>query len=100
MHHNHFWWLKDNDTAWKTTSVQQLTPEVMEWLGWSIAPVHQTVADLIPGQGTYLGRRFEPWVGHMQEANPCFSLTDISLSVSLPFSLSLKSILKKKIILR
>ena len=39
-------------------------------------------------QGTYLGCRLDPWLGHVQEAaGRCFSLTWMPLSLPLPVSL-------------
>ena len=39
------------------------------WLNWlECCPLHQKVECLIPGQGTYLGCEFNPWLGCVQEA--------------------------------
>ena len=39
------------------------------WLSWLEShPVHQKAAGLIPSQGTYLGCRFDPRWGCVQEA--------------------------------
>ena len=36
------------------------------WLGWlEHHPIHQKVEGLIPSQGTYLGCRFDPLLGHI-----------------------------------
>ena len=48
-------------------------------------PAKQKVASSVPGQGTFLGCGFGPWLGRMQEAtNRCFS--HISMFLSLPNS--------------
>ena len=58
-------------------------------------PMLQEVVDLIPDQGIYLVWKFNPWYEHIRETtNPCFSDTPIFLFLSLPSSLSLKSIKK------
>ena len=56
------------------------------WLGWlEYCPIYQKVAGLIPSQGTYLGCRLDPRVGHIWEAtNWCFSHKLLSLSLSPP----------------
>ena len=53
------------------------------WLSWlEHSLVHQKVADSIPGQGTYLGCGFDPWLGHIWEAaNQCFSLSQINIQI-------------------
>ena len=53
------------------------------WLTWlEHCPVHQKVTGLIPGQGTYVGCRFDAQPVCVQEATKwCFSLTLIFLSV-------------------
>ena len=62
------------------------------WLSWvNRHPVHQNVAGSIPVQGTCLGWGFDPQLGHMWEASDwCFSLTSVSLSLSLSLLPSLK----------
>ena len=46
--------------------------------------IYQKVAGSIPGQGTYLGCEFDPWLGCLWEAtDQCFSLTSMFLSLSL-----------------
>ena len=66
------------------------------WHGWlECRPVHQKVAGLIPGQGTYLDCGFDPWSEHVWEAtSQCFSHINVHLFVYLspPFFLSLKSV--------
>ena len=59
------------------------------WLGWlKHCPLNPKVTGAIAGQGTSLGCRFSPQMGHVQEATDgCFSP---SLCPSLP--LSLKSV--------
>ena len=48
------------------------------------------VAGLIPGQGSYLGGRFNPWLGYVWEATDFVSVSLMcSLPLSLPLSLSL-----------
>ena len=38
------------------------------WLYWlERRPVHQKVVGSIPGQGTYLGCKFDPWLSHVGE---------------------------------
>ena len=57
--------------------ISSLSPGlVAQLLGASSLPVHQKVAGSIPGQSTYLGCRFSPQLGHIQEA------IDVSLSSS------------------
>ena len=86
--------------------VQSITKSV-SLAGWlsclECHTIHQTVVGSVPGQGVYLGCRFDPWLGCLWEAidgcfsHPCFSLSPslpLSLSASLPFSL--KSIKNKK----
>ena len=54
---------------------------------------HQKAEGLIPGQSTYLGYRFCPWLGHIWQATDwCFSLTYMFLSLSVSLPLCLKSI--------
>ena len=44
------------------------------------------IMDSIPVQGTYLGCKFDPWLGHVQEAaDQCFSLTLMFLFPFLSF---------------
>ena len=51
--------------------------------------MHQKVVGSIPGQGTYLGYRFGPQLGCVWETiYGCFSLTLMSLSVSVSLFLS------------
>ena len=46
------------------------------WLSWlEHHPLHQKVAGSIPSQGTYLGGRFDPWLGHVREATNWWSLS-------------------------
>ena len=64
---------------------------------WRSISVDWSAVGLIPGQGTYLGCRFNPWSGSMWEATNWWlflSHIDVCLSVCLspPSSLSLKSI--------
>ena len=56
------------------------------WLSWlECCPIQQKIVGLIPGQGTYLGRRFDPGLGHVWEAAiQCFSLTSMFLSLPVP----------------
>ena len=57
--------------------------------------MHQKVMGLMPGHAIYLGCGFDPQSGHVGEAtDQCFSpiLKFLSLSLSPPLSLSLKSI--------
>ena len=66
------------------------------WLGWSAALCTRKLAGLIPGQGTYLGRELDPQFGCIWEANnECFSLTMMSLSLSLSVSLPLSPSLSR-----
>ena len=45
--------------------------------------MHQKVAGSVLGKGTYLGCRFNPWLGYVLEATgACFSLTLMFLSLS------------------
>lgn len=38
------------------------------WLGWlEHCPVHQRVVGSIPIEGTYVGGRFDPWLGYVLE---------------------------------
>ena len=71
------------------------------WLGWlswlEHCPVHEKAGGSIAIRGTYLDCGFEPQSGHTwKAADPCFSLTllSLSLSPSTPPSipLSLKSV--------
>ena len=63
-----------------------------QWLSFlEHCPVHLKVTGSIPGQGTYLGCKFDPQSGCIWEAtNRYFSLTlmFLSLSLSLPSSFS------------
>ena len=66
------------------------------WLSWlECRSVHQKVAGLIPAQGTYLGCRFVPQLGHMKGNWSMFlSHIDVCLSVfppapNLPLSLNI-----------
>ena len=56
------------------------------WLSWlERRTMHQVVAGSIPGQGTYLGCRFNPWLGPRREVtDPCLSssLSKINKNVS------------------
>ena len=45
--------------------------------------IHQKLVGLIPGQGTYLGCRFHPWLRHVQEATDQCYLSHINLFLSL-----------------
>ena len=60
-------------------------------------PMHQKVAGSVLGKGTYLGCRFNPWLGYVLEATgACFSLTLMFLSLSLKsINISLVKIVKK-----
>ena len=66
------------------------------WVAWlEHHPVHQRVVNAIPGQGTYLGSRFDPQSGHVQQTTDrCFFHIDVSLSLPLLLTLSLSSLLK------
>ena len=69
--------------------------QVVQLVG--VCPLHQKVEGLISSQGTYLGRRFDPLLGHIQEATIDVSLSNLSLSLSLsplPFSFSIPLTLK------
>ena len=46
------------------------------WFSWlELRPLPWKVVGSVPSQGTYLGCRFEPRLGHMEEAmDRCFSL--------------------------
>ena len=60
-----------------------LKTALARWLNWlEHHPVHEKkVAGLIPSQGTYIGCRFDPQSGRIQETtDQCFSPIDISLS--------------------
>ena len=37
-------------------------------VGWSAVPYTKNIVDSIPGKGTYVGCKFGPWSGHVQEA--------------------------------
>ena len=55
------------------------------WLSWlQHCFVHQKAVGLIPTEGTYLGFRFNFWLGHIWEANWSMLLfhTDLFLSLS------------------
>ena len=57
----------------------------------------QKFVGLIPGQGTYLGCEFGPFLGHVWEAmDQCFFLTMMFLSLSFSLPFLLKSIIKTK----
>ena len=73
-------WIKSEGVLW------------LVWLSWlEHRPVNWKVAGLILGQGTCLGCRFGPQLGHVQEATDPF-LSHID--VFLPLSFSLPSLLK------
>ena len=99
---SHFYWLecKMVQSLWKTiwqflTKLNILFPPWQVWLSWLGIATKQKVARLIPGQGTCLGFRFSPQLGHIQEAtDQCFSP---SLSPSFPFSLKIKNKIFKKL---
>ena len=47
---------------------------------------NQKVTSLIPHQGTYLGCRFEPWLGRFWEGNQSMFLTSMFLFLPSPLS--------------
>ena len=61
------------------------------WLSWlEHHPINHSNGHLIPGQGTYLGCRFNPQSEHVWEAtNQCSYLISMSLSLFPPLSLFL-----------
>ena len=80
------------------------------WLCWlERCPVYQKSVGSVPGQGTYLGCRFNPWSQRVRETTSCFSLTSmflppfrsprpISPSSSLGLLTPSKSIINKHIL--
>ena len=70
------------------------SPTLASCLSWlERCPTHAKVVGLIPGQGTYLGCRFDPWPKPVSGATEqCFSLTLMFLSLSFSLPLSLKQI--------
>ena len=65
------------------------------WLSWlDCHPIHQQVGSLIPGQDAHLDCGFSPQLGCIWEGNQLVFLShiDVTLFLSLPFSLPLKSI--------
>ena len=73
--------------------IERLTA-VAGWVSWlEHRPIHQEAVGLIPGQGTYLGCRFDPWLGIYERQPISFSLTlmflSLSLSLSIPLSLKI-----------
>ena len=72
--------------------VEQALTHVVQFVAHR--PAKQKVTGSNPSQGTCLGCGFSPWMGHIQEtADPRFFL---SLSLSLPFSLKINSLKKKR----
>ena len=75
---------------WTTRPLKTNTKEFWPQrpVGWSAIPYTKSFGfnSWWGQQGTYLGCRFNPWLGHMQEATDWVSL---SLWVSLALSLSL-----------
>ena len=66
------------------------------WPVWAIwlehCPIHQKVGGSIPGQGTYWGYRFDSHSGAYKRRPIHVSLLHWCFSLSLPSSLSLKSV--------
>ena len=67
-----------------------LTSALARWLSWlEHGPIYQEAAGSMPGQVTYIGCGFNPWLGCGQEAtNKCFSLTLMYVFLFLPLPLS------------
>ena len=64
------------------------------WLSWlEHRPIHQRAVGSVPSQGTYLGCGFNPWQGTYKRQLTGFSLTSMSvcLSVSLSKSINISS---------
>ena len=84
--------MNQSDLVLPSLSVFQ---EKLRGPGWvaqlvGACPIHWKVASSIPSQGTYLGCRFNPWSGCIEEATDrCFlSPQCFFLSLILPLSLS------------
>ena len=60
--------MRDDDKALgelssSTRSARITEAALAEWLsGLECCPVHQSIAGLIPSQGSYLGCGFDPWL--------------------------------------
>ena len=59
-------------------------PVRLSWLDHR--PINQKAAHSIPSQGTCLGCGFNPWSGHREATDWCFSDLDVSLSLSSALS--------------
>ena len=67
------------------------------WRSWlERHPAHQHVVSLIPGQGTYLGCRFNPPSGCVLEATLCLCLSPLPLLLSLKINEHILTRIKKK----
>ena len=90
--HDHSWPLGKEGDMSRKQKVEQALTHVVQFVAHR--PAKQKVTGSNPSQGTCLGCGFSPWMGHIQEtADPRFFL---SLSLSLPFSLKINSLKKKR----